>query len=76
MSDFSQLWSPELVIQNVFLDPKETIWHQVHYTDSGQAFVHEMRRIKGKFYETMELNDFPFDVQVRCFLKGRSVYRW
>ena len=68
------------MIQNVFQDPKETIWHQVHYTDSGQAFVHEMRRIKGKFYETMELNDFPFDVQVRSFdvqvrnfLKGNSV---
>jgi hypothetical protein len=31
----------------------------------GEAFIYEMRRVKGKFMETMELNDFPFDVQVK-----------
>ena len=64
VSDFTQFWNPELVIQNVFEDPKERVWHQVHYNDTGQAFMYEMKRIKGKFNETMELNEFPFDVQV------------
>lgn len=63
--DFDQFWNPELVIQNAFSDPKEQIWHEVRHTSRGHAFLYEMRRVKGKFNETMELNDFPFDVQVR-----------
>ncbi|XP_045184248.2 acetylcholine-gated ion channel acc-4-like [Mercenaria mercenaria] len=63
VSDFTQFWNPELVLQNVFEDPKEQIWHEVRYMQHGEAFIYEMRRVKGKFMETMELNDFPFDVQ-------------
>ena len=36
----------------------------VTYTPSGQAYVVEKRRIKGTFLENLELNDFPFDIQV------------
>lgn len=64
ISDFEQFWNPELVLQNVFEDPKELIWHEVTFGQHGEAFIYEMRRVKGKFMETMELNDFPFDVQV------------
>ena len=31
-----------------------------------KAFVTEKRRIKGTFLETLELMDFPFDIQVCC----------
>lgn len=63
VSDFSQFWNPELIIQNIFEDPKQKTWHEVRHTSKGEAYIYEMRRLKGKFYETMELNDFPFDVQ-------------
>lgn len=63
VSDFKQFWNPELVLQNVFEDPKQQVWHELRLTEHGEAFIHEMRRVKGKFYETMELNEFPFDVQ-------------
>jgi len=51
----------------VFEDPKEKIWHEVRYTANGEAFIYEMRRLKGKFFETMELDNFPFDIQVSMF---------
>ncbi|XP_060558061.1 acetylcholine-gated ion channel acc-4-like [Ruditapes philippinarum] len=63
VSDYTQFWNPELVLQNVFEDPKEQVWHEVRHMQHGEAFIYEMRRVKGKFMETMELNDFPFDVQ-------------
>ena len=34
------------------------------YNDKGEAIVIEKRRVKGTFLENLELNDFPFDVQV------------
>ena len=34
------------------------------FTNKGEAHVIEKRRIKGTFMENLELNDFPFDVQV------------
>ena len=35
------------------------------YNDKGEAIVIEKRRVKGTFLENLELNDFPFDVQVK-----------
>jgi hypothetical protein len=32
---------------------------------TGKATVCESRHIKGRFFELMELDKFPFDVQVR-----------
>jgi hypothetical protein len=37
----------------------------VTWDDEGIAMVYEKRRIKGTFLENMELNEFPFDYQVR-----------
>ena len=35
----------------------------------GEATVYQRRRIKGSFYERMELNQYPFDTQV-CTLRN------
>ena len=36
---------------------------------TGEATVYQRRRIKGSFYERMELNQYPFDTQV-CTLRN------
>lgn len=41
------------------------IWYDVSVNDLNEAFVLEKRRVKGDFHETLELQSFPFDVQVR-----------
>ena len=64
----SRYWNPELVIQNGLEEPKERVWHELRHGTSGEAYIYEMRRIKGKFFEKMELYRFPFDVQVICGL--------
>ena len=50
-------------------DVKSTVWHDLAVDDSGQAYVLEKHRVKAAFTETLELQSFPFDVQVR----GRAV---
>lgn len=65
--DIKKYWSPKLYIENTLGDPKENIRHRVNFNDKGEAFIVEKRVIKGTFMENLELNDFPFDVQVSFF---------
>ena len=46
-------------------EPKETVWYQLKFDIKGEAMVYERRRIKGCFLENLELDEFPFDTQVR-----------
>ena len=39
----------------------------------GKAYICERRRVTGTFLESMELNDFPFDTQVRIVYKYEYV---
>jgi len=66
--DFNRIWNPKLYIENSLGDPKEQIRHRVIYNDKGEAFIYEKRVAKGTFMENLELDDFPFDVQVRILL--------
>ncbi|ESN93036.1 hypothetical protein HELRODRAFT_189657 [Helobdella robusta] len=61
--DWSNYWSPKLSIDNVFGDPKETVWHTVLFDSRGTAMICQKRRVNGSFLEYMELNQFPFDTQ-------------
>lgn len=54
-----------MYIENSLGDPKEQIRYRLLYNDKGEAFITEKRVIKGTFMENLELDDFPFDVQVQ-----------
>ncbi len=62
--DWASKWNPKLLIQNITTDQKQSIWFDVKFSE-GQAHVLEKRRVKGWFSENLELEDFPFDIQVR-----------
>ena len=62
--DWATLWDPKVYIENAVGEPKLTTSRQVEYNESGEAFVVERRRARGTFMETLELWEFPFDVQV------------
>ena len=66
--DFARLWNPKLYIENSLGDPKEQIRHRIMYNDKGEAFIYEKRVAKGTFMENLELDDFPFDVQVWLYV--------
>lgn len=57
-------WNPKLYIENAYGDPKEQFRHRVMFNEKGEAFISEKRTVKGTFMENLELDDFPFDVQV------------
>lgn len=61
--NFSKFWNPEIYIDNILGEPKRTSSIYVEYDINGLASVIERRRVKGTFVETMELFEFPFDVQ-------------
>ena len=58
------MWNPKLYIENSLGDPKESIRHKLVFNEKGEAFIYEKRVAKGTFMENLELDDFPFDVQV------------
>ena len=37
----------------------------MYMSQSGEAYAVERRRVKGNFLENLELQEFPFDIQVR-----------
>ncbi len=58
-------WNPNLFVENMLGDTKENIWHMLSFDDSGICTVYEKRRINGSFLEYLELEQFPFDTQVK-----------
>ena len=50
-------------------EAKQQIWKDVQFSANGEAFVLEKRRVKGVFSERMELEEFPFDIQVSDGMK-------
>ncbi|ELU06091.1 hypothetical protein CAPTEDRAFT_202877 [Capitella teleta] len=61
--DFDRVWNPKIYIDNIIGEPKRTSNMRVEYEGDGEAYCVERRRVKGTFMETMELYEFPFDVQ-------------
>jgi len=58
-------WNPELAIWNAIGDVGTQTDIEVQEDNvSGLAFVVETKRIRGTFSELLELQNFPFDVQV------------
>ena len=57
-------WDPKIFIENSLYDKnniEEITFFATKISNSIQ--VKETRIIKGSFWEKMELNDFPFDIQ-------------
>nr|CAH8821898.1 unnamed protein product [Trichobilharzia regenti] len=63
ITELEQYWNPLLYIDNILSETKETQWIMAVRSESGEVYLIERRRIKGVFLETLELNDFPLDVQ-------------
>ncbi|ESP03601.1 hypothetical protein LOTGIDRAFT_237606 [Lottia gigantea] len=61
--DWDKYWDPRLQLGNYKGELKETVWRDVQIGIDGEAYVLEMRRATGTFYENLELEEFPFDTQ-------------
>ena len=55
-------WTPQLAIENIVSETKNESWYKIG-NDNGSIYIFEMRRIKGIFYEKLELEKYPFDLQ-------------
>ncbi|CAF1380220.1 unnamed protein product [Didymodactylos carnosus] len=57
-------WNPELLIDNNVGDLKEqTSYTVISHPDQQSSEICEHRMMKGTFWESLELQHFPFDVQ-------------
>ena len=63
--DWNKYWNPKLFVENTVSEPSETTWNTVCFSGDGKATMCERRRVKGCFLENLELDQFPFDTQVR-----------
>lgn len=61
--DANKIWKPELYIENAINDVKEDIRYRIISDDQGALYVYEIRKVRGLFWEKLELESFPLDVQ-------------
>jgi hypothetical protein len=68
--DEKKIWKPELYIENGVKDVREEVKYQVvedlfpeASNQKPRYMVSELRKVTGLFYEHLELEDFPLDVQ-------------
>jgi len=66
--DWNKYWTPKLYIRNSVTEMKDLTWRLVVCDENNEAYVYERRRLKAVFLENMELNEFPFDTQVRSYI--------
>ncbi|CAF4528949.1 unnamed protein product [Rotaria sp. Silwood1] len=67
-------WHPQLFIENALGDLKEQIRYTARKTSNDQACICEHRDIKGLFWEKLELNHFPSDIQELSVSVGSMFY--
>ncbi|CAH8489540.1 unnamed protein product [Schistosoma haematobium] len=61
--DLQRCWNPLILIDNILSESKEQHWIITERNEHDEIFIVERRRLRGVFLETLELNDFPLDVQ-------------
>ncbi|CAH8834440.1 unnamed protein product [Trichobilharzia szidati] len=61
--DLQRCWNPLILIDNILSESKEQHWIMTEKNEAGEIYIVERRRLRGVFLETLELNDFPLDVQ-------------
>ena len=66
--NLDQFWNPKLFIDDALGSGNVTSSLKVERTSGGLSYIVERRRIKGSFIEKLELENFPFDVQVSVLL--------
>ena len=68
-------WHPQLYIENALGDLKEQIRYSAKRSrDDNQIYICEHRDIKGVFWEKLELQHFPSDVQDLSISIGSMFY--
>lgn len=55
-------WNPKLYIENTLLEPKEEITYEVQRSKDSVK-IKETRYVRGFFWEKLELQNFPVDIQ-------------
>ena len=68
--DEKKIWTPDLYVENGISNIKEEVVYKVilhrsrdNTEDEPKLMICELRKVMGMFYENLELEDFPLDVQ-------------
>lgn len=60
--DSNKNWNPKLYIENALSDCKETVSYTLE-RKCQNVIIKESRHLKGSFWERLELDKFPLDIQ-------------
>ena len=52
-------WNPMLYVENLLTETKQTVDYTVDVEENGNVLITESRKIKGIFWERLELQNFP-----------------
>jgi len=62
--NWDESWNPEIFIENSFPETEERVSYCLCYDKQGVAVIEERRIVRGRFFECLELFEYPFDKQV------------
>jgi len=60
--DVQKIWKPDFYIENAINDVKEEVRYKV-VNNQNSLMIYEIRKVKGTFWEKLELESFPLDIQ-------------
>jgi hypothetical protein len=55
--DPKQHWNPKIYVYNALGELKQQITHTIRKTEFGRTLICEQQKLKGAYYETLELNN-------------------
>jgi hypothetical protein len=55
--DSKKHWNPKVYIYNALGELKQQITHTIRKTELGERIICEQQKLKGAYYETLELNN-------------------
>ena len=55
--DSKKHWNPKIYIYNALGELKQQITHTIKMTELGETIICEQQKLKGAYYETLELNN-------------------
>ena len=61
--DWVPKWNPKIKVQNIISESSLKTWYKIIQEADEQFFIMQMLRFKGTFYEKLELEQYPFDIQ-------------
>jgi hypothetical protein len=70
-------WDPEIFVENAIGKPTQRVDYGLEKDGNGTIYRVKKIKMKGTFFQQMDMVEFPFDIQVQqAFLMRLHIWKW